>query len=235
MTFKRSTKLGLAVAAALGFASSANASLIQVGADTFQGVGLGSVNTILTMTSPGATSTETASVGLNASGVQVITGDAQTGASQTQVRSLSTLGVTSAANLRVVFNASEPGGDSINLNNLVLNIFSPTGTVLFTSGAFSPVAFPSSNPGVGNAGFVFALDGTQAAAAQTAAFGAGFGTNLVGLSASASNATGGLETFFVAQAPGQPPTAIPEPETYAMLLSGLGLLGFIATRRRRKL
>jgi len=30
-------------------------------------------------------------------------------------------------------------------------------------------------------------------------------------------------------------TAIPEPETYAMLLAGLGLMGFVARRRQRKL
>jgi hypothetical protein len=29
-----------------------------------------------------------------------------------------------------------------------------------------------------------------------------------------------------------PPPAIPEPETYAMLLAGLGLLGFTARRRK---
>ena len=28
-------------------------------------------------------------------------------------------------------------------------------------------------------------------------------------------------------------TAVPEPETYAMMLAGLGLLGFVAARRRQ--
>ena len=32
---------------------------------------------------------------------------------------------------------------------------------------------------------------------------------------------------------GGPPTSVPEPETYAMLLAGLGLMGFVARRRRR--
>ncbi len=226
-TFKCNMKMALAVGAALGFASTAHASLVLVSPTDVNGAGIGAVNTILTITSPNSTSTETGSVGLNLSGVQVITGDAQTGIGQTQVRSLGTVGVTSAASLRVVFNASEPGSDSINLNNLVLNIFGSGGNLLFTSGAFAPIVFPSTAPGIGNAGFVFALDAAQQA--QATAQGAfSSSTNVLGLVASASNATGGMETFFVAPSI----TAIPEPETYAMMLSGLGLLGFIARRRK---
>src|SRR5258705_222252 len=42
-----------------------------------------------------------------------------------------------------------------------------------------------------------------------------------------NNAVDGGESFFLVS------TAIPEPETYAMLLAGLGLMGFVARRRRR--
>jgi hypothetical protein len=31
-----------------------------------------------------------------------------------------------------------------------------------------------------------------------------------------------------------PPTSVPEPETYAMLLAGLGLMGFVARRRKQR-
>ena len=174
--------------------------------------------------------TESASVGLDAGGNEVITGDAKTGASQTQVRSLGELGVNSAEDLRIVFNAAEPGpegsvNNGITLDNLVLSIFDPAGAVLFTSDAFTPITFNSTFPGTGNAGFVFALSGSEITAAQSA-FGGDFGLNLVGLSASASSAAGGNETFFAVAAP-----PVPEPSTYAMM--GAGLLGLAWLRRRK--
>jgi hypothetical protein len=48
-----------------------------------------------------------------------------------------------------------------------------------------------------------------------------------------SGASDGAESFFLVSA-GGPPTAVPEPETYAMLLAGLGMMGFIARRRKNK-
>ncbi len=221
----------LAVASILAIpAVGAQASLEYLGTQQFQGTGLGAVNTILTIQSPGNSTFESGSVGLNSSGVEVISGDAKTGASQTQVRSISSLGLSQASDLRIVFNAVEPGNtsaNSINLDDLVLNIYSPGGSLLFTSGSFAAQSFANTFTGTGQAGFVFGLDTTQAAQAQAQAFSGGsFGNNLIGLSATASMATGGPETFFV--------TAVPEPETYLMMLSGLGLLGFIARRRARK-
>jgi hypothetical protein len=212
----------LAIVTALGLTvTSAHASLQLLAPGDFQGTGLGSVNTILTMQSPPQTSSESASVSFG----NIITGDAS---EQTQTRTLGELGVTSAYTLRVVFNANEPGGDanSISLDNLVLTIYSPTGSVLFTSGAFTSHFFPDTLTGIGNSGWVFGFDATQAAAAQSAAFGGAFGANVVGLSAAASLATDGHETFFVANAP------IPEPGTLALLGSGLLALGGIGRRRK---
>ena len=48
-----------------------------------------------------------------------------------------------------------------------------------------------------------------------------------------SGASDGAESFFLFSA-GGPPTAVPEPETYAMLLAGLGMMGFVARRRKQK-
>ena len=240
MTFKRSRKkhaIGLAVGAALGLAAaSSHAELVLVAPEDFGGTGLGAVNTILTIQSPASTNTENGQVAWNGS-ADVITGaTALTGASQTQTRTLGELGILSASGLRVVFNASEPSGDAITLTDLTLTIYNTNGTTFF-SAPLDPdqIAFANTFTGTGNSGFVFALDTTEANALQSLLnpLSAGaFSALRVGLFAGATLATGGNETFFVAQT-GVPTTAVPEPESYAMMLAGLGMLGFIARRRRR--
>jgi PEP-CTERM motif len=235
---RRIAALAAAVAATTLTAMPAHAMLVLVAPQDFSGTGLGSVNTVLTLQSPGSDTFEEGSVGRTAGGSSdVISGDALTGTSQTLTRSIGSLGITSASDLRVVLNAVEPGNagaQGITLTDLVLSIFSPTGEVLFSSGALAaPLVFADTFTGVGNSGWVFALDAAQAAAAQAAAFGANFGANLIGLSASLSGATGGPETFFVASAGGVT-APIPEPQTYALMLAGLGAIGFMMSRRRRR-
>jgi hypothetical protein len=48
-----------------------------------------------------------------------------------------------------------------------------------------------------------------------------------------SNASGGMEVDHLQYGAGAA-AAVPEPETYAMLLAGLGLLGFAARRRQHQ-
>jgi hypothetical protein len=229
-------RLALATAV-VSLAIPAHAMLVLQGPEDFDGTGLGAVNTVLTLQSPGSSTDEIGAVRrLPGDDGDIITGDALTGASQTQTLSLSSLGIDSASDLRVVFNALEPGNDanSISLNDLRLSIFSPDGTELFNSGSLTtPLSFADTFTGAGNSGFVFALDAAQAAAAQALAFGADFGANLIGLYANLSDATGGPETFFVASASGGITPPIPEPQTYALMLAGLGVVGFVAARRRR--
>lgn len=240
---KKLSSTAVAVAAVVGLTLGSlpvQASLILLGAENFQGTGLGAVNTILTIQSPGNSTTETGSVSFNGT-FDVRTGDTQNGASQTLTRSIGDLGLTSASSLRVVFNTLEPGNAAANgivLNDLQLNIFSSSGVTLFTSGAFAPITFTNTQTGAGNSGFVFGLDAAQAAQAQAAAFGAGSASNRIGLAATANLATGGFETFFVANTQTTPPGGgggggVPIPEPASMAVLGMTLLGLGVARRRK--
>ncbi len=219
--------LSSTAAVAMIFATSnVNATLEYLGPVDLTGTGLGNVNTLLTIQSPSNTTTESGSVSWDGTS-NVTTGDTQ---AINNTLALSSLG-TSASDLRIIFNASEPGNvanNSVTLDNLVATIYSPTGTALWNSGSFSSITFPTTDNGTGTAGFSFGLDATQSAQAQTFFDGA----NRLGLSAVASSATGGHETFFATTAQASP---VPEPETYGMLLAGLGIVGFVSRRRRNNL
>lgn len=239
---------GMTVAAA-----SSHAALILDNPSTanLQGTGIGNVNTILTIQSPGSTSTETGSVGWNGTTTTTtgnVTGNGNA-AVQNQAITLGSAGFTTASNLaadlaslRIFFNAQEPGnGDNgINLSNLALSIFSPTGSTLFTSGTFGGAAFPSTQTGTGNSAFVFKLDGADIAAATAALSGSNFSLNdRLGLAASAFNATGGPETFFTVRfqngtnGGGGGGAGIPVPEPATLAIMGLGFAALGMARRRK--
>lgn len=188
------------IAIVLFLAVRATASLEPVGPVPFSGTGLGSVNTILTI---GERPVESGCVSRGA-GVDVlgppacppgfVGGDERTGASQTQTRTIGELGLTTASDLRIVLNVNELTGNSAQLDDLALTIYTDAGTLLFTSGAFTPPTFPLIHSPGTTVGYVFELDDAQAAQAQLVFDPA----NRVGLAATASNATAGNETFFVA-------------------------------------
>lgn len=234
-------------------AATSHASLVYVGPAPASGTGIGTVSTILTIQSPANSTTETGGVSFTGSGDTTSGTGVKPGASQTSTYSLGEIGATNASQLGIIFNAVEPGQQAggengITLDNLVLTIYSSSGAMLFNSGAFTPRTFDMTFNGAGQSGYLFKLDTAQAAAAQAAAFVGNFQTNRVGLLASASNASGGFETFYLqADAATTPGTggggggnggpgsgggagnAVPEPGPLALL--GIGLISLLAFRR----
>jgi len=243
---KKYVALGMFVAVQSSFASLVLTSPIFV-----PGTGLGTEPTILTITSAGSSTTEAGCVGNTSTqignAVSLLgvctgsSGDVMTGSSQIGPQSLAAGGVTTANTFGIVFNASEPAGDSITLTGLTATFYSPTGAFLYqTSGFTCPglvnCTFPSTNTGTGKSGFLFTLDAAQQQAATTAGAFANSG-NLVGLFASASNATGGLESFYLASVPptgggGGGGGVVPEPGTMVLMVTGIGLAGIGAYRRK---
>ncbi|HEX6707477.1 MAG TPA: PEP-CTERM sorting domain-containing protein [Albitalea sp.] len=213
-------------------AGTASAGLIPLGEVNLTGTGLGAVSTVLTLQGHGDASVETGSVGVDAlTNTQFVTGDAKTGQSQTQLRTLGELGVQSASDLRVVFNAVEPGNAlDITLTDLVLTIYDAAGQVLFRSGSFADAFIAKTHLGMGKSGFLFGLDAADIAAASPL-FSGNFADYRIGLSAEATGFSGGPETFFIMAAPAVTPP-VPEPTNVALILAGLATLAFIGLRHR---
>ena len=237
--------LGLCEVLLLGaVAGAANAALISDGTLVEHGPGNGKTQAVLTLDSPGKSSSESGCVGWSGSGdvmggicfgTGVAGGDEQSGAKHTHTITVGSAGIGSAAELRIVFHADEPkspGGRSITIDHLVLGVFDASGALLFLSGDLArPFEIPDADPlHPTTVDFVFRLDAADLADAE-AAFSSP--NNHIGLAASVSDATGGRDWFSISQGPSSIPEAeTPEPATY--LLTVLGLVAVELVRRGKR-
>ena len=224
-------------AAGLFGGAAAHASLVFTGPAAGNGSGIGSTNVVLTIQNTG---TESGCVGWNGTAnvvgsaacpgglsPAIAGGNEKTGSSQTQTQTIAATGITSAANLAVLFNVNEPAGNSIQIENISVTIYSPTGAILFNSGNMTgiPLFLPDSQQGQGNLGFAFVLDTAEAAAAQP------FWSNLnnrIGVAGLVTNAAGSNDTFSVADRLAAGVT--PEPSTFLMVGGMLALAIFLRSR-----
>lgn len=158
------------------------------------------------------------------------------------IPTLGSLGITNASQIGILFNATEPGGNSANVTDLTLNFFDTAGTFLTSiDGGFN---FVSSNPGNGVAGFAFVVDAAQQTYLNGLIFNqAGFGGFILSLNATVADVQGGPESFMIfnrgtaEQCVPTPtvsctPQEIPEPGTMALL--GAALFGLITSARKKR-
>lgn len=223
-----------ALATGLAAATPAGAALVMLDPASLSGQGIGAANTVLTLQSPGSSTTESGGVLFNGTPF----GNALTGANQSSTFTFAGLGITSADQLRLIVNLSEPGSESppsvttaasplatnANLaNTITLNVFSATGTLLEQHSTAAGLTLNQVAGGVGGSGLVFGL--TPAEQAQlTATMLANAGLEVFTVGATFANAQGGLDVIQVA--------AIPEASTWAMMILGFFGIGLVAYRRR---
>ena len=247
---KRLLAIVLGMAGALTTPYTASADLIfDADLGGAAGSGLGAVSTILTMQSPGSGSFESGSVsrsggadvtsdtGVLLNGSTTDVGNVKTGASQTLTRTLGGNGITKASQIAIVFNADEPSGNAITLTGLKMSVFNGN-TNIFDAHLAQWMAFATTFTGIGKQGFVFRLDTAEAAALQTKLDAlsdpATIAALRIGLSASASDATGGPETFNLATIDPVTITTVPESGTLLFAITAIAGLSFGAWRRRNQ-
>jgi hypothetical protein len=242
--------LTLAAAAALALPGLASASLVYDATLLAPAQGFGTAPRDLSLQANGQDSFQSGAVDYSASGIGFGTpiadslvhdGNGITNESGTStmpnpladnqkygVPTIGSLGITTASQIAVLFNATEPGGDSISVTDLTLKFYTAAGS--FLGAIDGSHTFASSNPGNGVAGFTFVVDAAEQAYVNGLLAAGGAGTTLA-LEASTQSFAGGPETFLIYNLDAPLP-AVPEPGTYAMLLAGLGAIGFVARRRR---
>lgn len=238
----------LAAVAGLVLIQTASASLILVGPNPEMGSGLGAVQTLLTIQGQGQDQIESGCVSPTGFANCGFPDETVQSGANTTVRSIN--GV-SAANLRFVFNATEPPGNDgmITLNDLVITVYNGN-TAIFSSVGLrnsdgtlvDPATGINFNPfsGIGNSGYLFRLTtaadnipgDNQAGALQAILNGLPANANLtVGIGALLSNASGGQETFSLRVASSGGDVPVPEPSTFALFGGSLILLGLFRRKR----
>jgi len=137
-------------------------------------------------------------------------------------------GITSASDIGILFNATEPGGDDINVIDLTLKFFLNGALVGSIDGQQN---FANSNPGNGVAGFVFKVDAAQTPYVNGLL---ALGNIQFALESTLTGSSGGPESFRLVDLNG-PGTggggqSVPEPASIALF----GMAALAVARRARR-
>ena len=222
----------LAGAVALCFGSSiVKAHLVDLGEVPLSGQGFGNIVSILEVHSVGNDPTPDTEAGdVSPAGVDTLSAllgggtpdDASSVAVKTKTVTFGEIGVTKASDFQLIFNATEPSGNSISLDALRLSVYDSTGAALKSFDLLSPIPYSNTFTGQGKAGFGIGLSSDELADFQSVIA----SNNRIGLQASLTGFAGGPEDFSV--------RAVPEPGSVAMIIAGiLGVAGVVRRRTQR--
>lgn len=143
------------------------------------------------------------------------------------IPTIAQLGWKKASDIGLVFNATEPGGNAINVQDITLKFYNGTTLLGAIDGS---QAFANSNPGNGVAGFAFKVDQSEQAILNSLIFAQqGFGDYRIALESTLSDASGGPESWLAVNLG----NAVPEPATWGMMILGVGLIGGVMRRRQK--
>jgi len=241
--------LGAAVAAASFGSAPAGAALIFDSNILVSGQGFGNNPRLLTIQGSG---TESGCVGVGGSGSTLLggvgaciadalvhdgNGVANPGGSEVNplsdnqkfgIPTIAELGWKQASDIGLVFNATEPGGNSINVQDVTLKFYNGATLLGAIDGS---QAFANTNPGNGVAGFTFKVDQAEQTFLNNLIFGQqGFGDYRIALESTLSDAAGGPDSWLAVNLG----NAVPEPATWGMMILGVGMIGGVMRRRQRQ-
>jgi hypothetical protein len=233
---------------ALATLSNASASLVYDSAVIVTGAGFGNIPRDLTVHGMGNDTTTSGCVGISggsltfgtcitdssvfdSNGVTNVGGDEPNPLADNQkygAPTLSSLGITDASQIQIIFDATQGGGSGVTITDLTLKFYGLNDQLI---GAIDGQhTFASTIPGNGGAGFAFVVSGDERA--QVNAFLAS--TSRLALEASFTGTGGGPESFFIRNGGGGGGggSPVPEPSTYMTLCGGFAGLGLLRFRKR---
>lgn len=231
----------------VGVAGSASASLVYDANVFVSGQGFGNVPRVLTVQATGSGNTESGCISVNGAGalaggsgscitsgnvhdanaVQNAGGQEVNPLSDNQkfgIPSASSLGITTASQILIVYNATEPAGNSTNVTDVTLKFYSPTGSLL---GAIDGQQdFANTVQGNGQAGFVFVV--SQDELAYVNGILSANPNLLFAMETTITGVAGGPESYAILSRA----SVVPEPASIALF--GAALFGFGVAQRRHR-
>ena len=150
------------------------------------------------------------------------------------------LGFNGAEDIGLIFNATDPAGNSIKIDDVTLKFFLGDTLIAAIDGSMT---FDATEAGNGVAGFLLSVDEEQQAYLNSTVFGLGnFGDVRLALETTISGAAGGPESFYATNLNRTPSstgstgstggTPVPAPAGFGLF--ALGALGLLARRRRAR-